>query len=276
LPALGLSGQDYAIGVGDGWHELRHNDNNILRARGGLMRGNAGSGWVCRGLYGPLLARAQMDFNAFYGIVIGDNQHGLVFNSSISVPYFENNGAGAIFSAAASGLTIDQPMWLGSETKLRGGFIAENFGWYSDNTGVHPINEFTNSNIPTTEGFNFFARGTFATPSAVLITIDQPNYPAQIPVNKDRNINIIADGKDVSFTGTPTVANGVDGQEITICNVGEHNLIFRDRRRGTDTKLRLDTEPGGTLVLAPGQILELCYSTTYGLGNFWTQRGKVV
>jgi hypothetical protein len=143
LPARTFDlGHGYAIGVGDGWHEEQGTDNNRLYARGGLMRYCAGSGWVCRGLYGPTLEKGHHDGLGFYAIVIGNARSvSGPYNSRIAGAYFEGNGGailGAIYAAGGFGLTIDQPMWTGASIDriLRLGNVAKNTGVYLDERGI--------------------------------------------------------------------------------------------------------------------------------------------
>ena len=140
MPAFTLANEPYAIGVGDGWHEERSNDNNRAFIRGGLFRGNAGCGIVARGLYGPVIIKPQLDTSGVYGIVVGTAESAGAITTAIYGAYFEGMGgvAGCIFSCNANGLTIDQPLWDGASTDktliiLRTTF--RNIGYSRDSAG---------------------------------------------------------------------------------------------------------------------------------------------
>lgn len=117
VPEVTISGEPYAIGVGDGFHAAQGNDNNTPLITSGLWRGNGGSGIVCRGLYGPIITKTQCDTNGVYGVVIGTAGSGSgTFTSVLSLTYYEAAGGeiGAICAQNAPGLTIDQPLWGGA------------------------------------------------------------------------------------------------------------------------------------------------------------------
>lgn len=79
-----------AIGIGDGYHEGRHADNNIATVTQGLMRLNAGFGAAFSGLYGPTLLGVQCDNWAFWGLRVGDI--GVVYSTTVEKCYFEGHG----------------------------------------------------------------------------------------------------------------------------------------------------------------------------------------
>lgn len=92
LPTVSAQNQPFAIGVGDGWHESRHQDNNVNILDGCLIRLNGGSGIRMNGLFGDTVIGGQTDFNNFGGIVFGpaDNQ-GAVINALVANCYSEEN-----------------------------------------------------------------------------------------------------------------------------------------------------------------------------------------
>lgn len=120
-PTVSLSGQPYAIGVGDGYHEMPGSDNSRALIIGGLWRGIGGSG-IRSGisLYGPTIIKPQLDTCGIFGIVIGTNGYTTGITSSILSPYFEGQSGSfaCIGSINAAGLTIDQPVWDGAARKL--------------------------------------------------------------------------------------------------------------------------------------------------------------
>lgn len=132
-PTATLAGQQYAVSVGNGYYEERHNDNNCAHFIGGLQRNNACAGLRFRGLYGPLVERVQPDANGLFGIVVGGSQE-VIFCTVITSPYFEEDGnqGGCIYPISAYSIQINQPVTLGSDTTIRTGFYAENYGYYDN------------------------------------------------------------------------------------------------------------------------------------------------
>lgn len=293
-PSLNLSGQPFAIGVGDGWSEQTHTDNSRARMDTGHFTSCAGSGIVCRGLYGPLLEHQEFYKCGFAGIVIGtlDARSTLPLNTRISNPYFEDAFyGGCIFLAQARGITIDQPMWLGQLDHRRLiiselvsnnsgiiGYLADYIPTDPRGSGLHPIGSTTTIDVPATQGKDFTNIGMFTLPSsgaAVIITESPWTTPIPIP---RRNLNVEVSenfGAPVDITAKPTFPAGADGQEIAVCNISRRPLTFHDSRSGLETTLVLDCEPGGTVTLGPGQIMMLYHSTANFMKGKWTQRGAI-
>jgi hypothetical protein len=302
-PSLNRSGQLFAIGVGDGWSEQPHIDNNRARMDTGNFTACAGSGVVCRGSYGPLLEHQEFLGCGFAGIVIGtlDKARGLFFNTRISNPYFEATPfyGGCIFLAQARGITIDQPMWFNQPDHRRlvisdivsnnagiVGILAEyppnaNVAAPGGGVGVHPIGSATRIDVPATRGSNFTNFGTLTLPSggaAASIASSPLTTPMRVI---GRNLNIVIDRNTLDgpadITATPTFSAGADGQEIAVCNVADFPVTFHDSRGpgALKTTLILDCEPGGSVSLDVGQIMMLYYSTTNQMALKWTQRGAI-
>lgn len=70
-PVATASGLDYAIGVGDGWHETQFRDNNRNVFDDCILRGSGGSGLRMAGLYGDSVYDGLIDYNAFFGVAMG-------------------------------------------------------------------------------------------------------------------------------------------------------------------------------------------------------------
>jgi hypothetical protein len=92
LPTLTVSGKNYAIGVGDGWHEERHADNNVNVFIGCLFRGSGGSGFRMNGLHGDTILGGQFDFNNFGGCSFGPADNvGAVLGATVAHTFAEGN-----------------------------------------------------------------------------------------------------------------------------------------------------------------------------------------
>lgn len=70
-PKATASGLDYAIGVGDGWHETQFRDNNRNVFDDCILRHSGGSGLMMAGLYGDSVYDGLIDYNAFFGVAMG-------------------------------------------------------------------------------------------------------------------------------------------------------------------------------------------------------------
>ncbi|MFE4973569.1 glycosyl hydrolase family 28-related protein [Kitasatospora sp. NPDC056651] len=308
-PARDLSGQPFAIGVGDGWSDALDGagadlaiqlDCNRTRMDTGHFTSCAGSGVVSRAKYGPLLENQEFYGCGFAGIVIGtlSPSNGLGLNTTISHAYFEGTvfRGGCIFIGQARGITIDQPMWLGHPPGFRLVLnevsdrnygiigIAADYVPADGAIGLQPVGSRTTSGIAAVRGSNFTNMGTLTMPSGgAAVTIDRSPWTTQVEV-EGRNLNFLADrGKIDSaadITAAPTFSAGADGQEIAVCNISEHPLTFHDGRPGPDgavlpTGLVLDCEPGGSVSIPRGRILTLYYSLANSMSGHWTQRGAV-
>lgn len=97
-PSVTLTDQDYAIGVGDGWHEEIFRDNNRNVFVDCLFRASGGSGIAMHGLYGDSVYDGLADFNGFFGIAMGssDNQS-LTDSIAIKNVYMEANQCDLFF-----------------------------------------------------------------------------------------------------------------------------------------------------------------------------------
>ncbi|WP_410671376.1 IPT/TIG domain-containing protein [Amycolatopsis sp. cmx-4-68] len=300
-PSLSLSGQPFAIGVGDGWSEETHHDNNRTRMDVGKITACAGSGVVCRGSYGPIIENMEFYGCGFAGIVIGtlDHERGLFFNTRIASPYFEATPfyGGCIFLAQARGITIDQPMWFSQPDHRRLvlgevadrnsgiiGFLAEypplvNTSAPGGGVGLHPIGSSTSIDVPATRGTDFTNAKTFMLPSAETTDIHSSPWTETIKI-PGRTHNIAVNrgipGAPADVRATPTFPVGADGQELAICNTGIHPVTFHDGREpALPTGLVLDCEPGGSVSLGPGQIMLLYYSIHGSMNGRWTQQGAI-
>lgn len=74
----------------------------------------------------------------------------------------------------------------------------------------------------------------------------------------------------ITSTAAPTIANGVDGQRITVMNVGANAITLSDQGTLASSNLRLTAT---TLALAANRSIDLMYSSTVG---DWVQVGNLV
>jgi hypothetical protein len=103
-----------------------------------------------------------------------------------------------------------------------------------------------------------------STPSVATITAAGNTIAADAEVKRLDNTS----GGSVTLTSTPTIADGVDGQFLTLFNSSANNVVLT---HGAANNLRLD---GGTnKTLAQRASIELMFSTTLG---DWIQTRPVV
>lgn len=77
-------------------------------------------------------------------------------------------------------------------------------------------------------------------------------------------------GGSITLTSTPTIANGYNGQTITIINFGTQNVVLQDQGTLASSNLRLTAT---TITLGPRHSVELTYFADYA---DWFQTGPVV
>lgn len=130
---------DYAVGVGDGWHEQLLNDNSRAYIEGGIWYGNAGCAFRHMAAYGPVVLHPDIYLTGMYGIAIGSGQKSTGVQTSVLIgPLFDGDGAahGCVRAEAAHGLSIINPLWSGADNTLTLGFAAQNVHTFHDTSGV--------------------------------------------------------------------------------------------------------------------------------------------
>ena len=81
---------------------------------------------------------------------------------------------------------------------------------------------------------------------------------------------IISSDGNYTLTATPTIADGFDGQEILLLNVGANTVTIQDQGTLASSNLRLT---GASVAIGPRDSVRLVYSTTVG---DWVQVGALV
>lgn len=127
-PTATVAGADYAIGVGDGYHEVRSNNNNSTQMIGCTARSNGGSGAVFAGLFGPRIVGSFFDFGNWFGVVLGYSDNSTVtYQTSMLQPYFESLMAGGVWFGQVVDPTLLSPTRSNTVHPWRG--IFQNNGW---------------------------------------------------------------------------------------------------------------------------------------------------
>jgi len=84
-----------------------------------------------------------------------------------------------------------------------------------------------------------------------------------------KSLGIVSSDANYTLTATPTIADGVDGQEIAFLNVGAFTLTLQDETTLAGSNVYLLSS---TVSFGPKQIIRFIFSTTVG---GWVQAGPV-
>jgi hypothetical protein len=169
-PTSSVSGLDYAICVGDGYHEEESGDNNNSLMNGGIWQGNACYGMMFAGLYGPHVMGAPL-LSANGGACIGIGFGGgtcTPIATKIDKAYFESSYPNIIIGGARS-IQIHEPLLSGNAFgDILVDPIVVTGHWSGLNpitstVGVFPLGVYFNSlnQMSATKGFNFTADQAF-------------------------------------------------------------------------------------------------------------------
>lgn len=154
-------------------------------------------------------------------------------------------GAAGLTVTIARGIWVENPTASTITTYV--GLDLEKFTRATTNIGIR--NASTLVNTPST--VQTIAAGTAIVADATIVQIQSTG--------------------SVTVTAAPTIANGQDGQELTIVNVDSADTItLQDQGTLASSNLRLVAT---TIALAPRQSVKLIYSSTVG---DWIQAGPVV
>jgi hypothetical protein len=263
VPNANLRGQGFAIAVGNGYTEVRHNDNNITQISGGLWRLNAGAGMMFNGLYGPKVTHPQIDHIGFYGIVLGTTDQEGIYSTVIDHAYFEGCLAAPILFGSAIGVTVLNPQTgVGRLPLYHMGYSAQNIGTWHDYSGIHPIGDAV-STIPVAS-----SSATFTLGGRIVHRGENPGtISARVPIATATSLVLLSTSAHVTMSATPTFADGLaDYQEILAYNQGAGDPItLQDESVLPGSNLRL---AAGTITLRYKDSIRLLW--VYGR---WVQVG---
>jgi hypothetical protein len=274
------AGQIFAIGSGDGWHEMRSGDNNIAVMLSGFHQSNAGFALAFDGMYGPTLTGQQIEYHPFWAIRVGSQGGDPVISSSFTKLYFEALGANKPFCCvSAQAMTVISPIDNDGTPDHNIDYPAgpgTNIGIYINKEGIQPIgtpggvkNTVASAyllNAISDEGFAFFKRelAPAGGPGYVLsvtgTTTLSGNYAILEPAGLDRVL-----------TGTPTIepANAA-GRLVYLQCKGPNAITFQNDSllpgglNGSKLKLRSQKV---TLSQFEGILL-------FSDGSYWHEVGR--
>jgi hypothetical protein len=264
-PAMTLSNLDYAICVGSGSFDEHGSDLNESSWIGGSVQSAAAVGLMTIAPVGFKVQSFQCTYSGIAGFAVG--LAGILCkNATLDTVYCENDAV-ADFWCECSGLTLIQPE-LGN---TNGGIYCLDGSQSSYGTLIGSTANATStvamqaiglgySSIPVTEsrkGGPFSIVGTLAMQSNTQYniaagTVIDPTISSLIYFNA-----VGSPGPAVVMTSTPTIAPGVNGQLLTLLNVGSTRLVLQSYTALPQTSGPPVT-PGSTLAL-PSQYLTLGY-----------------
>ncbi len=238
----------FAIARGDGYHEVRHGDNNINSFYNGLFRLNAGYAMAFNGLYGPLISDVQIDYHRFWAIRFGGSE-GPVISAKVIGSYFEAIGRKPFLLRNTQNIGIYNPMDLGHENDPvdYGGHPENNIsGVYINSAGIKPIS-FIHNYIPSKTLNNGVISGELTLKGKIIQPIldsDTNDIKSAFPLIK-------TGGKDVTLKGKPVflikeISNGkkIDktGKVMVLVNLGPKKITLEDTTERNDSGLRLQSK----------------------------------
>lgn len=263
---------EWGAGVGWGYYEARHNDNNINLLIGGLYRSNAGGGVAFQGLYGSRAYNVQIDNQPMCGLKVG-NGEGPTYNTIVEGCYFEGIEGGlgpAVIFSTASGVSARQNMVEGTTVpfKVITDYAANGF-WESRNA-VEQIgtNAAYENRIPVTKT----GVGGFTLNSALLENSQLLSVTGTIPMLPTVvHGQCYFGGSSVTNTATPTIAAGTEGQVFTLQNFsGAYTVTLQDNNTLSGSNLQLKT-PTVTLDGTTQDSITFMY-----LGGTWYERSRSI
>ena len=186
-------------------------------------------------------------------------------NSIVGCGDTNANGRGIYISGSVSKVFIDGNT-IRNKTGLHIDIGVKVDSTVAANAVVIGTNTFDNVSIPYQLNVASVEQlGTTASVAQVIAAVGNT-----ILANADTAILSNTTGGSLTLTSAPTIADGVNGQKITLLNVGTQNIVIQDQGTLASSNLRLAT---AGVTLAPRQSVQLTYSTDVG---DWVQSGLVV
>ena len=252
------SGLPFALGVGDGYREERHGDNNLHGFYSGLVRSNAGNGMGFDGLYGPSCSLVRYEYHPFWGTRIGSIGSDSVIGSEFRRCYWESNGAGPMLVRAAVNMGVYHPNSLPNMFDFGGHPESVHGGILVSGEGVRSI------------GPQAGIKNHLHTDRVVNATIEGPTNLKRVQVwpsgsgTISVNAPVIQLMSPADLTGTPTI-EPVDGRTVVL--VGG-TVTLHDESDLPGTKLRLATP---TVQLSSRDTI-----TLHCVGDTWVEVARAV
>lgn len=257
---LTRSGQDFVIGVGDGYHETYGAaDNNVNTIQGGHAYQNAGTALVIGGLYGARVHGVQIDYQNGYAVAVGVNTIAPVYSPLFDGLYIESCNAGGFFLGYTQGVTISgtmdstlgaplyhgqvtsaaPPRWRAINSSLVSGAWIGSTGFSYAGGAVDPIGSGV-SNMPVSVTVPSGSRFTVA--GRASLAAELAGAVAGTTISPGTTHSYLSLAGNVTMTATPTL--GTSGRSygdlVLLYNAeGGFNLTLQDDSFVSNTKLKL-------------------------------------
>ena len=266
------SGKDFAIGVGRGYTEMSHNDNNVNNFYGGLFRYNAGGNMQIAGLYGAHILNTQFDFCDFYAIKVGIATSAII-HPLIQSCYFEAIDPKPLLFGAAVCAAVINPMTYGyaSPWDVMGSGVSGYFtGGTSAGYGTYPLGAL--SGFTDYTGAAKTSESGFALNSAILQTFQNASFVAgtTVAIAISTTLASCSSAAPVTMTATPTIDVGTNTQEVLFVNTSGNSITLQDDSVLAGSKLFL--AGGANVTLTPTSTIKLMYISGAGAGWYETSR----
>jgi hypothetical protein len=141
----------------------------------------------------------------------------------------------------------------------------------------------TTNDLPSAIGALASSNGTFTgtlTGPNLSLTGNFTSIPTAVQAIATASDVITANGKSklmsnttggaITLTSAPTIADGINGQEVTLMNTGTQNIVLQDQGTLAGSNLRLSA---ASITLTPLDSVKLKFFTVVG---DWVQQGNVV
>jgi hypothetical protein len=259
-PTVTASGLSFAIGSGDGYHEVEgHVDNAINTFDDGTFRSNAGVALGFAGGSGPRMRGGQVEYGPFWGIRVGAQAANIV-SASLSPQfygtYFEAlSRKPFIFRGALSlgvyhvqdfGYPGEQAFDLPHPENVRGIYVTDgvtkSIGWH--------LNELPSNTLQDAK-----ANGHFHLTRAILQPVNDAGTN-----NASTSFMVMRPGTtDLVLTGTPTFAL-VSDKIMILHNEGPAKVTLQDESVLAGSKFRLSS---ATFTMSERDTITMACDGTY-------------
>jgi hypothetical protein len=255
---------DFAIGRGDGYHEVNGSgDNNTTTFEGGLFRSNAGYAIALGGGYGCRVYGGQFDYGRFWAVRVGCDDIDPLVGTTVSMApafyssYFESFERAPFLFRACTSAGVYHP------TAPAHGYDTPHpesvRGVWVDDEGLWPIGT-VRSRIPATKTLDARLEGHTELGGYVI----QP-VPTDVPLDASGVHWILRPGTTpVLLMGTPTLALR-GSKPLWLQNDGPGAVTLQDESVLAGSKLKLRSP---TLTLEEKQIVHFLCD-----GVHWIQVG---
>jgi Pectate lyase superfamily protein len=273
-------GVDYALLVGSGYYEDASGNNNTGVFESCQWNENANVGMALRCDYGHKILGGQCTNNAGGAMAIGLDGE-VIENLTVEHVYSEGNIVFGYWLAGVFGVdftqcTIQDP---NAHLMIPGDFAAGT--WHGDVIGgsqsfitASGLGE-TYSTVPATQsaiGQIFTLNGPSVKTSGIVSPVAATPIDVSVVTGVAKAIIKLTAGGPTTMTATPLLANGVEGQEVVLLNVGNYPITFTGNTY--PTAIMFDSE---SITLGIGDSVELrCIVNVQGYPTTWYQTGPVV